>query len=255
MKLSKAILGILIMELFQIILSKTYHTKTKLTRNTKTTKEGPLKRNARRMGVELSKVPGDNPFAPSGVKGDDNDPDDNEKSKYVGRANPKYGKPVILMSGYLPNRYPKCLVENRLAKYKNDDTKNQKSLKKCTIKHVLYSIDFDKPKIKKCLGIFKRNYPHHRAYGYILSSLLKYAKNFDDNVMDSQFKVCGNDFVEELRAKARQYESNFRIAISLFADLDDLFTYPPKPPLGYAFTKKRKLRKIKKLKKIKKRKL
>lgn len=267
MKISKTLVGILLLVIFQIILStnvsrsKTHHTKTKVKRNKEDKKQKTNKRKAKRQGGAVPMATGAggagiNPFAPTGIKGDDNDPDKEEMSKYVGRANPKYGQPVILMSGYMPNKYPKCLVENRLAKFNNNDDTNQRKLKKCTIRHVLYSIDLDKLKLKKCIGLFKRSYPpHNKAYGYILSTLLKYAKNFDDNVMSAQFKICGNDFVEELRAKARQYESNFRIAISLFADIDDLFTYPPKPPLGFSFTKKKKLRKMMKLKKIKKRRL
>ena len=92
---------------------------------------------------------------------------------------------------------------------------------------------------------FKRNHTPLKGYGYMLSALMKYAKNGIDSSLDRHFSICGTEFIEQLRTKAKQYNSNLKIAISLFANLDDLFTYPPTPRPGYVYVK-RKFRKLRK---------
>lgn len=259
MKLTKAYLAIiliLISSLFEVHLSSKYSkSKLRLLKSKRTTRsrtrEGPLKKISRTLRMDMSTG---TPKRYREIRKDDDDTGifdgkvskalSKESQSRIGKYDPKYGVPYPTPNGWIPNLYPKCLVNNELAtKYKYDDEKNQKELKKCALNHVFRSIDFNPHFQKKCMKEFKRNYTNIKGYGYMLSALMKYAKNGIDSSLERHFNICGNDFVDEIKAKAKTYNSNLKIAISLFSDLDDLFTYPPRPKPGYVYVK----RKFKKL--------
>ena len=165
----------------------------------------------------------------------------------------KYGNlmPLTINKGFVINRYPSCIVTNKLhTQFLNNDQKNQKFLKKCAIKHILKSIDFDKKEIKFCAKMFKKTHKNKndsQAYGYFLAEILSFAADFDIERATRKFDICGRNFVDQMLAKATEYRNNFMIASSMFADLTDLRTSPPKDGPNYYFTtgKRRKHKKLK----------
>lgn len=256
MKLYNSYIGIIIILISQLILiieCSKISNKNQINSNHKkslraSAKEGPLKKISRSLRMDMSSG------APKSFREARKDHDDDdliasgkqakglskETQSRIGKYDPKYGVPVKTPSGWIPNLYPKCIVTNELAtKYKFDDGKNQKKLKKCALKHVFKSIDLNKDLQKKCMNEFKRNHTPLKGYGYMLSALMKYAKNGIDSSLDRHFSICGIEFIDELRTKAKQYNSNLKIAISLFANLDDLFTYPPTARPGYVYVKRK----------------
>ena len=221
MKLKKGFVAITILLIIQIInitsssyLEKIHISKLNNKRTAKTkSKEGPLNKISRSLRMDMSSGA---PKRFRELRKDDDDDDfqstgkeskglSKETQSRIGKYDPKYGVPIKTPGGWIPNLYPKCMVTNELAtKYKYDDGKNQKNLKKCALKHVLKSIDLNKDIQKKCMKEFKRNHTPLKGYGYMLSALMKYAKNGIDSSLDRHFSICGTEFIEQLRTKAKQ---------------------------------------------------
>lgn len=230
---------ILITLSFQTKVTKNKRSKSAITnkRNHKTnTREGPLGK----LKNILKGSPAENNiniFEEAGAKDKDKDQDVNLGDRQ-GYYDPKLGKVTSLQSGYKANTIPSCLLENKLAHYNHNDYKNQKKLKKCGIKHITKSIDFDKKLMKKCIKAYKeRNKDKNKVYNNILANFLNYFTYKNLNALKKGFDKCGNSFLDELQSKVTQYKDNFNIACYTLTGTTDPTFFPPKAKFGFTFVR------------------
>jgi hypothetical protein len=169
-------------------------------------------------------------------------PNDTKPSQYIAPKNPTFGDVVSVPSGYLANAYPAILFKDMPHITEEEKNKVQKKLKKSALNHIMKSIDMDDDDYKPCVAEFMKTNSNSKskAYGGILSALIKYANKEQENTLRQQFIACKTpkDFVEEFLKKFALYRSNFYMATSMFIDLNDIYKAPPKAAFGYHFEKK-----------------
>lgn len=211
--------------------------------NLRKVKEGNLTKLARKLKVDVAKKRNsDFPFESkdknkkqrkNNINNFVNSNGNNELSQVSGPAKSLYGEATDLPSKYEPNKYPKCLLEKS-----ENSHHTQFKLKKCTLKHIFNSIDISEQSHSLCITKYSEVYSkkgQHKGVAYLLSDLINFASKGNQERLFKKLSICGDQFVNEFMSKYQQYQSNFKIALSLFVDLNNPQISPPNAPEGLKF--------------------